>query len=400
MRDAFDQARQHFLDGLAHIQAQALPEAEQCFESALALMPGRPSTLTNLGATRVKLGKAGAALSVLEEATAAEPGNLQAWSYLALAHADLAQYTEALACYARALALDATTAALWLQQAQTLVRLGRSGQALVSLERALALDATLTEAWSHRGTLLRELQRLEEAAFCFDKAIALGADPEVHAYFLASVRGGAAPQVAPRAYVEYLFNDYAAEFQQHLVGVLHYRAPALLIQRLADLGPRRFRSVLDLGCGTGLCGPLIQPLADRVDGVDISQGMLDQARALGIYTALVHADVADYLHSASRCDDLVLAADVFIYVGDLDRVFAGVARVLQPGGLFCFTVELAVEGQDLQLLPSLRYAHSEASICRLASAHGFTVQMLLRAPLREDQQLPVDGLYVYLAAAS
>lgn len=108
MRDAFDQARQHFLDGLAHFQAQALTEAEFCFESALALMPGRPSTLTNLGATRVKLGKAGAALSVLEQATAAEPNNLQAWSYLALAHADLTQYSQALACYDGALTLDAT----------------------------------------------------------------------------------------------------------------------------------------------------------------------------------------------------------------------------------------------------------------------------------------------------
>ena len=121
MGDAFDQARQHFLDGLAHFQANALIEAELCFESALALMPGRPSTLTNLGATRVKLGKASSALPILEQATAAEPGNLQAWSYLALAHADLAQYTEALACYDRALALDDTAAALWLQQAQTLV---------------------------------------------------------------------------------------------------------------------------------------------------------------------------------------------------------------------------------------------------------------------------------------
>ena len=400
MGDAFDQARQHFLDGLAHFQAHALTEAEHCFEAALALMPGRPSTLTNLGATRVKLGKAGAALPLLEQATAAEPGNLQAWSYLALAHADLGQYTEALACCDRALALDDAAAAIWLQHAQALVRLGRSEQALVSLERALALDATLTEAWSHRGTLLREMQRLEDAAVCFEKAIALGADPQVHGYFLASVRGSAVPQAAPRAYVEYLFDDYAAEFQQHLVGVLHYRAHALLIQRLAELGPRRFNSVLDLGCGTGLCGPLIRPLADRVDGVDISRGMLDQARALDIYTALAHADVADYLHSASRRDDLVLAADVFIYVGDLARVFAGVARVLQPGGLFCFTVELAAEGQDLQLLPSLRYAHSEAYICRLAIAHGFTLQMLLRAPLREDQQQPVEGLYVYLAAAS
>ncbi|MBC7597792.1 MAG: tetratricopeptide repeat protein, partial [Polaromonas sp.] len=133
MGDAFDQARQHFLDGLAHFQAHALTEAEHCFESALALMPGRPSTLTNLGATRVKLGKAGAALPLLEQATAAEPGNLQAWSYLALAHADLGQYIEALACYDKALALDGAAAAIWLQQAQALVRLGRSEPALVSL---------------------------------------------------------------------------------------------------------------------------------------------------------------------------------------------------------------------------------------------------------------------------
>ncbi len=398
MGDAFDQARQHFLEGLAHFQAEALPEAALCFEAALVLLPGRVSTLTNLGATRVKLGKAGAAVPLLEQATAAEPDNLQAWSYLALAHVDLGQYAEALAAYDRALALDDTAAAVWLQQAQTLVRLARPEPALVSFERALALDATLTEAWSHRGTLLREMQRLEEAAACFEKAITLGADPQVHAYFLASVRGGAVPQAAPRAYVEYLFDDYAAEFQQHLVGVLHYRAHALLIQRLLDLGPRRFSSVLDLGCGTGLCGPLIAPLADRVDGVDISRRMLDQARALGIYNTLVHADVADYLHSASRRDDLVLAADVFIYVGELTRVFAGVARVLQPGGLFCFTVELAAEGQTLQLLPSLRYAHSEAYIRQLASAHGFALQTLLRAPLREDQQQPVQGLYVCLSA--
>lgn len=399
MSDAFEQARQYFLEGLAHFQAHALPEAEYCFESALALMPGRPSTLTNLGATRVKLGKAGAAVPLLEQATAAEPDNLQAWSYLALARADLGQYAQALACYDTALALDDGAAAIWLQHAQALVRLGRADQALVSLDRALALDSTLTDAWSHRGTLLREMKRLDEAAACFERAITLGADPQVHGYFLASVRGGAAPQLAPRAYVEYLFDDYAAEFQQHLVGVLHYRAHELLIQRLADLGPRRFPSVLDLGCGTGLCGPLIRPLADRVDGVDISRGMLDKAQALGVYTALVHADVAEYLAGAARSDDLVLAADVFIYVGELDQVFAGVARVLRPGGVFAFTVELAAEGQEPQLRPSLRYAHSEAYIRRLASTHGFKVQMLLQAPLREDQQQPVQGLYVYLIAA-
>jgi predicted TPR repeat methyltransferase len=135
-----------------------------------------------------------------------------------------------------------------------------------------------------------------------------------------------------------------------------------------------------------------------VDGVDISQRMLDQARALGIYTSLIHADVADYLRGADRRDDLVLAADVFIYVGDLDAVFAGVARVLRPGGWFGFTVERAEDDEELRLLPSLRYAHSEPYIRLLARAHGLTVQALWRAPLREDQQRPVEGLYVYLVA--
>lgn len=398
MSEVFERARQNFLEGLAHFQAQALPEAERCFEAALALMPGRASTLTNLGATRVKLGKAAEAVALLEQAIEADPRNLEAWSYLGLAHAGLAQHAQAVACYDQALSLDESRAPLWMQRAQALVRLGRPEEALASFERALARDAGLTEAWSHRGTLLREMNQLQDAAACFEKAIALGADPQVNGYFLASVRGAQAPATAPREYVEYLFDDYAAEFQSHLVGVLRYRAHEVLIQHLAQLGPRRFGSVLDLGCGTGLCGPLIQPLADRVDGVDISRGMLDKARALDVYTALIHADVVDYLRGADRRDDLVLAADVFIYVGELAAVFAGVARVLQPGGLFCFTVERAADDEELRLLPSLRYAHSEPYIRRLAGEHGFEVKALLRAPLREDQRQRIEGLYVYLGA--
>ncbi|MEO8021993.1 tetratricopeptide repeat protein [Polaromonas sp.] len=397
MNEVFERARQSFLEGLGHFQAGALPEAERCFELALALVPGRASTLTNLGATKVKFGKEAEALPLLEQATAAEPGNIEAWSYLGLAHACLAQHAQALACYEQALALDDGNALLWTQHAQALVRLGRPEEALGSFEQALARDAGLAEAWSHRGTLLREMNRLQDAAACFEKALALGADPQINGYFLASVRGAEAPATAPREYVEYLFDDYAAEFQSHLVGVLRYRAHEVLIRHLARGEPRRFSSVLDLGCGTGLCGPLIAPLADRVDGVDISRGMLDKARALGVYTALIHADVADYLRGAERRDDLVLAADVFIYVGDLSVVFAGVARVLRPGGLFCFTVERAADEEELVLLPSLRYAHSETYIRRLAHEHGFEVTKLLRAPLREDQQRPVEGLYVYLA---
>lgn len=399
MSDIFEQARQHFLEGLAHFGGNRLAQAEASFEASLALVPGRVSTLTNLGAARVRLGKPAAALPVLEQAVAAEAGNMEAWYNLGLAHKALGDLAVALDCLDRALALDGNSVIVCLYRAQTLSLLGRQDEALASFDRAVELQPGFGQAYSDRGTLLRDMGRLEEAAASFARAIELGADPQLNAWFLASVTGAEAPLQAPRAYVEHLFDDYAGEFQEHLVGVLGYRAHEQLVNHLLGMKPRRFHSVLDLGCGTGLCGGLIRPVADRVDGVDLSGAMLEQARKLGVYTELVHADVAGYLQDAKRRDDLVLAADVFIYVGGLEPVFAGVARVLECGGQFCFTVEPAEGAERVQLLPSLRYAHSEAYIRELAQAHGFLVDEIVRAPLRNDQGRPMEGLYCYLSRA-
>jgi predicted TPR repeat methyltransferase len=94
-----------------------------------------------------------------------------------------------------------------------------------------------------------------------------------------------------------------------------------------------------------------------------------------------------------------VAADVMIYVGELAGVFRDVARLLEPGGLFAFTVELPTnEGQELQLLPSLRYAHSEAYVRRLAADAGLQVDALRAALIRHEQGAPVPGLYVTLRA--
>ena len=396
MIPVLDQARDLFQDGLGHFEAGRLAQAEGCFAAALALVPGRPSLLTNLGVTRVRQGRAADALPVLQQATAAEPDNLEAWAHLALAHDQLAQPAQALASCDRALALDPSRATLWLQRGQLLVRLDRPDDALAAFSQAVHHAPDNADAWSHKGTLLREAQRLEDAAICFEKAIALGADPQVHRYFLAAVRGEAAPATAPPHYVQFLFDDYASEFQHHLVDMLGYQGHTVLVEHLARLTPRRFRSALDLGCGTGLCGPLVQRLADRVDGLDVSAGMLAQARTLGVYTELVQADAATYLTQSNRQDDLVLAADVFIYIGALAPVFAGVARTLVPGGVFCFTVELLTGAGDMQLMPSLRYAHSENHVRQLAADHGFRVLGTVAAPLRQDQQRPVAGLYVVL----
>jgi len=130
--------------------------------------------------------------------------------------------------------------------------------------------------------------------------------------------------------------------------------------------------------------------------VDLSGNMLDKARALGVYDRLVQTDIAHYLNDTDRRYDLVVSGDVFIYVGDLEPVFAGVRRVLGRGGVYCFSAEAAHSDTDFRLMPSLRYAHSERYIRDLAGRHGFDVASIVDHPIREDQRQPVAGLFAYL----
>ena len=140
------------------------------------------------------------------------------------------------------------------------------------------------------------------------------------------------------------------------------------------------------------------PMSDRLVGVDLSQRMLERSAARGVYDVLVCDEIVAHLRSTGERHDLVVAADVFIYVGALGPVFEAAARVLAPQGLFAFTAEAtSSEADDVVLLPSLRYAHSERHLRELASRLGFAVASLDRAPLRREQDRDVDGLYVVLA---
>ncbi len=395
----FEHARQLFLQGLELLESGQAAQAEKRFLSSLELLPRRSSTLVNLAAARLDLGRPQDALTAIEEVVAMEPDNLDAWFHRGTACGLLDRNEDALASFERLLAIDDSIAEPWLRHGQVLQSLKRPEQALASYDRALAIDPALAAAWTNRGGILQELRRFEEAAAAFRQALAHGGDPELNRYYLASVGGAGAPPGAPASYVRSLFDDYADEFDEHLVQVLGYRAHQALTGHLATIAPRRFRSALDLGCGTGLCAPQLAAIADRLTGVDLSRQMLDRAAGLGLYHQLVQADITQYLAETSATHDLVIAADVFIYIGDLVPVFSAVRRVLQPGGVFCFSVEVANDDcNSFELLPSLRYAHSASYLRGLAADHDLDVAGLLREPLRQDQREAVDGLFVYLAA--
>ena len=361
--DLFTRAKASFLDGLSSFEAGRLDEAERHYRVSLELLPGRASTLINLAATQLRRGRA----------------------HDALVSADAA------------LRVEADSVDALLHRGTALAQLGRAAEALAAFQRLLAAEPTHAAAWSFSGSLLRETHRPVEAAHAYREALRHGAEPALNGYYLASVTATDAPPTAPAAYVEALFDGYADDFDAHLVGQLHYEAHRRLVDTLTAATGGNYRSALDLGCGTGLCGPLVRPMTQRLTGVDLSGRMLERARTLGIYDRLECADIAAFLDHTDDRHDLVLAADVFIYVGDLARVFAGVRRVM-TSGVFCFSVETppAGDGAAFRLLPSLRYTHATDYILQLAAAHGFSPISLVPGPVREEQRATIDGLYVCL----
>ena len=217
-------------------------------------------------------------------------------------------------------------------------------------------------------------------------------DDPVQAYLLDALCGQ--PLTAtPTSYLERHFDAFAPTFDEKLVTLLHYRVP----QQLATLAARhrhRCPEVLDLGCGTGLGAAPLSALAGRLTGIDVAEGMLAEAAKRGLYADLVKAEAVAFLAAAPGRFDLVFAADMLVYLGDLVPVFSAVAGALRPGGLFCFSIETS-DGRDFALLPSGRFAHAPAHVLALAAA-DFVVLDDIAQDLRLEGQVPARGRLLVL----
>jgi predicted TPR repeat methyltransferase len=281
--------------------------------------------------------------------------------------------------------------------AEMLFSSGDRAGAAELLRGVLELAPGWALGWFRLGEMEEAAGALDAAAEAWRTALALDpADRPGAALRLALI--GRAPQAdaPPSAFVEALFDQYADGFDASLVGKLGYRVPALLSEAIHMPAGRSFRLALDLGCGTGLMGELLRPCVERLEGFDISARMLAKARARRLYDRLEKADLQDFHYAGDR-PDLVSAADVFMYVGALDRVLKAVAGLLAPDGLFAFSVEkLAGEG-DFILQPSRRYAHSESYVRRVLGGNGLAMQSLEEHVIRQDRGEPITGLIVVAA---
>lgn len=220
--------------------------------------------------------------------------------------------------------------------------------------------------------------------------------PEVVAFWLACQGYGALPAQAPAAHVIATFNEYAHRFDHHLREQLQYRVPELAfaaVRQLREPGARLL-DILDIGCGTGLGGSVFRPLARRLDGVDLSPGMLAKARERGLYDQLDEGDLLAAMSARPATYDLITAFDVFLYVGELQPVFAAAAVTLRPGGLVAFSIERGDE-PGYQLGASKRYVH-ELGWLREQWGNAFDALAVQEVTLRIESEQPVAGYVIVL----
>jgi predicted TPR repeat methyltransferase len=357
--------------GMLHSELGKLREAATCFERALALDPMHAAAWLHLGDSLMDLHEYDRAVAAYKHALTIrvpfpEAHNNLAGALLHLgdAHAAIAECRQALVERpGYALALNTLGAALG--------KVGLLEEAIAILRQAISLRPAYANAYHNLGTVLDQAGRVEEAKQAYHAALRINPNLEEARYNLAALGDMPPPPCTPYPYLLRLFDSYAPSFDQHLVEALDYLVPEKLYEAVLAARPGATAlDVIDLGCGTGLVGQHFRGVAGRLIGIDVSARMIQWAQRRNVYDQLILDDYVRYLSARQEPCDLVLAADVFIYAGDLVAVFQAAARSLRPGGLFAFSLEVALQA-DYVLQPNRRYAHSLGYIHRLARETDF-----------------------------
>ena len=388
-----------FLGIVRHTQGR-IDQAVALIRDSLAADPSNAGAWNNLGNVLLSAGRLDDALKAYEEGAAIapdQPGAADALSNLGTVYRKLSRLSDAEAACRRAIAARPDFADAWYNLSITLIAQGRVRDGLVASSKAITLWPRHLQA---RDQVLRALVLLgerEQAAALYRDWLAEEPDNPVVQHQLAACLGVDAPERASDAYVRQVFDAFATSFDAKLES-LHYRAPELVAQALASVAgvPRGALAIVDVGCGTGLCGPLVKPWARTLAGCDLSVGMLRRARERRVYDVLHQSELVYYLDTQPDTFDAIVCADTLCYFGKLEAALAAARRSLRAGGCLVFTVESVPDDETRPhvLNANGRYAHGATYLRRTLDAVGLSLVSLQRETLRQEAGLAVEGWVV------
>jgi len=390
-----DIAEAHSNLGSALRELGKLDEALSSFRKAVSIRPDIAEAHCNLGNTLLDLGKLDEAVSSYQEAVSIKPGFADAHYNLGNVLKEQGKLDEAVSSFQKVISIRPDMAQAHSSLGDALKEQGRLDAAVSSFRTAASIRPDIAEAHSNLGNALREQGNLDEAISSYEKAISIKPDFVGAQHILNSLLGKTTRQ-PPRKYVETLFDEFATNFDNHLLNKLEYSMPSLLKKALVDLGlgDESLKMVLDLGCGTGLAGAEFRDIAESLIGIDLSENMVREAEKKNIYDELHVNDIVDGLNSLESQFDLFIAADVFTYIGDLLELFNCVKQHSTKNALFVFSTEH--ENCDEYVLQTTgRYAHSKDYVLSVATETGFHLEYFVQANIRkENESWIAGGIYI------
>jgi len=436
--------------------AGSFAEAAACLQHSLAISPEEPDTWLLLGLVKKKMGDLEGCEHAYRTASRQAPKSSAVWECLALLQEERREYAQAIDSLENAMKLGSTNAAIAANLGKLCYQLGRTQEACDAYARAVRSEPGNGhyQQMARKAAFVRDVlrgQSVDDALAAYERSMAAAKqEPQPHAqldsepgierdtekesldllqaafgqlsgfghldaasrvgekylqlqpgnaevpYLMKAIKGESSLDRSPEDYIAEHFDSFADGFDAKLIGVLGYDVPEKLcsaVRRIAPAG--RKYNALDAGCGTGLCAPLLRPIANRLTGVDLAPKMLEQAAKRGLYDELLREELTSFLNRSPLRFDLIVAADVAIYIGDLLPVFSGAANAIQPGGLLAFSTEFW-SGEGYRLQPSGRFAHSPAYVRSLAAPH-FHEQICEGTTIRLEAGSRVPGhLFVFV----
>lgn len=343
--------------GAVYEAAGNLQEAREVYTEILQKAPEEPRALNNLGKTLHLLGDSDGGLQFLQKAIALAPHYPLALNNIGVILSERGDIESALRYLEKSRELDPDNADSLYNLAGVYNILGRTSDSIETLEKVIMLNPEHLSA-KHMHSALK----------------------------------GEVTDTAPHQYVVETFDRYASRFESHIQKKLGYDSPQALGILLRQYQPdTMYENCLDIGCGTGLSGIPFRDRCRNMTGVDLSPQMLKKAEEKNIYNDLICGDVYEYLDNTRPQVDLVISADVFVYLGRLDIFFIKLDGCVMPGGILCCSIERYEVNGEFTLRTSGRYAHSVEYFRRISSENGYCVLGQVEHNIRKENDVWIPG---------
>lgn len=377
--------------GLAYSKKNAFEDAIRTYKTLLDYAPDHFPARFHLACIYMQQNQLDAAIAEFLIISSVHAYHFETESNLATCYLRLGNLKSARQHYINAIKIHPTDTQLLFNLGYISTQLGDTDQAIQFYQRTVQANPDLFAAHNNVGVAFLAKGHPEFALHHFQEALRIQPNNKTIAYTVQMLSQNQRLLAAPPDYIQSLFDAYADHYETHLMKALDYQIPKDFMGVLSGFIKKSHPlDVLDLGCGTGLCGVGIKPYAKSLIGVDISQNMLDVALQKKLYDQLIQADFMNWLPDHTKAFDLIMAGDVIVYIGDLTTLFQEISRALRDSGLFIFNAEIN-ETDDYKMNQSGRFSHSKRYIETLAKQFAFKIVKYQTSTTRLQNNEPVPG---------